>query len=228
MLSGECETCGRARFQRRWRDLCPPYCARLKRAANRVSVAVAFHEAGHAVVYHHYGRRLDYHEGLVVRAGRHDHGWCRAVGEELPPFQDVCVYLAGIAAEVRLAPRCRHRQFPDDYELDSHVNWARKCNYDDDDPNDLQRAINRLLTESPNSSTQVLMQRFRECEDHVTKLFCIEPVWSAVRRVAGELRQRRTLTGDDVLRLLSEPEFCGIPLARHERRRSSPQTAGGR
>lgn len=150
--------------------------------------AIACHEAGHAVVDHAFGKRIEY-----VRVGGADNYEKVATGgRKLSPRESAIVFMAGDLA----ANWCRRWVVrPYDEEVLQRIEALKACEIGRCDPCLLLFCMSMMLGDAPPASYLAL---FREIEVQTLEIIQRPAVVRAVRAVADCLMEAGTLDGEAV------------------------------
>lgn len=169
--------------------------------------AIAYHESGHAVTSTRLGLRFQAVD--ITPSDRGTSGGMRVwTDAERPPLDQIAVLIAGPVAQAKYSglseAELRELLLPVDLQLDH--GGANDLFNARDLAGDIAAAKLGLASSHPD----VRLRRRELVEEQrsrvVDLLFGDDALWRAVQSVAAALLEHETLTGDEVLRLLSLAE----------------------
>jgi hypothetical protein len=175
--------------------------------------ATAFHEAGHAVVGRALGRPV-----AEVFISANGGGGCRAVPARPWAEGDAAQakLLNAIVSGLHPSARAREIFYPNLVSLAAggiaqrRAGLDRRFGYDADDRHKIE-TVAAAVTESPADARQLIAEVERRAEQLVGLHWC------AIAALARELARHRTLSADQIDRVLRPFNVCGRTTIEHDR-----------
>jgi hypothetical protein len=149
--------------------------------------AVAYHEAGHAVMALWHGWQIS-PEDVEIDAREYTGTRCLVCQRNLEgPWTIIC--LAGWLSEHKWHRRGPSSQYPEFDDLEGLINDVR-FGHEEDSEGDEGDVIRHLLELHPHATDADLMRLYRQYEQRTAELLNVPFVWFAIERFATELLKR--------------------------------------